>query len=77
MGESLTLRRRVNEEGLRVVKFCLEVRNGRIGNDLALTFPRKEALAKHVPAAAVIRVGLALLGFTGLKGCVGGRSSKV
>jgi hypothetical protein len=72
MGESLTLRRRVNEEGLRVVKFCHEVRNSEVGNDLALTFPRKEALAKHVPAAAVIRVGLALLGFTGLKGCVGG-----
>ncbi len=73
MGESLTQRRRVHEEGLRVVKCCHGVRK-----DLrVLTFPREEALAKHVPAAAVIRVELALLGFTGLKGCVGGRVSKV
>ncbi len=32
----------------------------------------EEAPAKHVPAAAVIRVGQALFGITGLKGCVGG-----
>ncbi len=77
MGESLTLRRRVDEEGLRVVKSCHGVRIARRGNASCLTFPRKEALAKHVPAAAVIRVGLALLGFTGLKGCVGGSLSMV
>ena len=77
MGASLNLRRRVDEEGLRVVKSCHEVRKTLGGNALCLTFPREEALAKHVPAAAVIRVGLALLGFTGLKGCVGGWVSKV
>ena len=42
-----------------------------------MTFTCEEALAKHVPAAAVIRVVLALLGITGLKGCVGGLVSKV
>ncbi len=73
MSESLTQRRRVHEEGLRVVKCCHGVRNAL----RCLTFPREEALAKHVPAAAVIRVELALLGFTGLKGSVGGLVSKV
>ena len=32
----------------------------------------EEAPAKHVPAAAVIRVVRALFGITGHKGCVGG-----
>ena len=32
----------------------------------------EEAPANYVPAAAVIRRGLALSGFTGRKGCVGG-----
>ncbi len=36
----------------------------------------KEAPAKHVPAAAVIRVVQALFGITGLKGCVGGEVSQ-
>ena len=37
---------------------------------------KKEAPANYVPAAAVIRRGLALSGFTGRKGCVGGLLSQ-
>jgi hypothetical protein len=65
MGESLTQRRRVGEEGFRVVNPCLRGRN--------LTVPEEEAPANYVPAAAVIRRGLALSGITGRKGRVGGR----
>ena len=64
MGESLTQQRRVSEEGLRVVKLCLQ---GRI-----MTVPEEEAPANYVPAAAVIRRGQALSGITGRKGRVGG-----
>ncbi len=42
------------------------------GNDAALTVPSEEAPANYVPAAAVIRMGQALFGITGRKGCVGG-----
>ena len=38
-----------------------------------MTKAGKEALANLVPAAAVIRGGQTLFGFTGLKGRVGGR----
>ena len=68
MGESLMQRRRVKEEGLRIVNFC---RQGR-----KMTVPVEEAPANYVPAAAVIRRGLALSGITGRKGCVGGLSSQ-
>ena len=64
MGESLMQQRRVSDEGLRVVKLCPQ---GRI-----LTVLEEEAPANYVPAAAVIRRGLALSGITGRKGCVGG-----
>ena len=37
-----------------------------------LTVPAEEAPANYVPAAAVIRRGQALFGFTGRKECVGG-----
>ena len=37
-----------------------------------MTVPVEEAPANFVPAAAVIRRGLALFGITGRKGCVGG-----
>ena len=40
-----------------------------------MTVPGEEAPANYVPAAAVIRRGLALSGFIGCKGCVGGLSS--
>ena len=59
MGESLTEQYRVCDEDLRVVKHC---RRGR-----TMTVPSKKAPANYVPAAAVIRRGLALSRFTGRK----------
>ena len=41
-----------------------------------MTVPAEEAPANSVPAAAVIRRGLALLGITGRKEHVGGDSSQ-
>jgi hypothetical protein len=41
-----------------------------------MTVPVEEAPANFVPAAAVIRRGLALFGFTGRKGRVGGAISQ-
>ncbi len=40
-----------------------------------LIVPEEEGTANSVPAAAVIQRSQALFGFTGRKGCVGGRSS--
>ena len=42
-----------------------------------MTVPAEEAPANFVPAAAVIRRGLALFGITGRKGRVGGALSQV
>ena len=67
MGASLMQQRRVKEEGLRVVNFCPKGRT--------LTVPLEEAPAKYVPAAAVIRRGQALSGFTGCKGSADGTAS--
>ncbi len=72
MGASLTEQRRVNDEGLGIVKFCYEGRTFGIGNDIKLTVPRQKATANYVPAAAVIRRWQALSGIIGRKGCVGG-----
>ena len=70
MSASLTERRRVGDEGLRVVKPC---RGGEKSNlDLSL----EEARAKFVPAAAVRRTVQTLFGITGLKGRVGGLASQ-
>ena len=66
MGESLTERRRVEDEGLRVVNSC---RGGGRGN---LDRSLEEARAKFVPAAAVRRTVRTLFGITGLKARVGG-----
>ena len=41
-----------------------------------MTVLYKKAPANYVPAAAVIHRVLALSGFTGRKGCVGGLSSR-
>ena len=71
MGASLTERRRVRDEGLRVVKRCRGGEKPRKGSDLSL----EEARAKFVPAAAVRRTERTLFGITGLKGRVGGLSS--
>ena len=64
MGESLTQRRRVGDEGLRVVNPCQWGRER--------TVPTEEASANYVPAAAVRQRWRALFGFTGRKGRVGG-----
>ena len=64
MGESLTQRRRVEEEGLRVVNSCQWGREW--------TVPTEEASANYVPAAAVRRREQALSGITGRKELVGG-----
>ena len=64
MDASLTERRRVRDEGLRVVNRC------QWGGNFDRT--AEEVRAKYVPAAAVIRTGRTLFGITGLKECVGG-----
>src|SRR5579884_3009076 len=66
MGASLTERRRVGDEGLRVVNPFS------VGREVG-TVPQEEASANYVPAAAVIRRRRALSGVTGRKGCAGGR----
>ena len=67
MGETLTQQRRVRDEGLRVVNRFQQGRDK--------TVPAEEAPANYVPAAAVIRRGQALSGFTGCKGSVDGDAS--
>ena len=42
-----------------------------------VTVPKEKAPANYVPAAAVIRRGQALSGFTGCKGRVGGSASQM
>ena len=76
MGASLTERRRVRDEGLRVVNRC---QWGANASGFSLVFERsaEEAQANSVPAAAVIRNVQTLFGITGLKGCVGGAVSRV
>ena len=69
MGESLMQRRRVRDEGLRVVNRFQQGRGRKV------TVPAEEAPANYVPAAAVIRRGQALSGFTGFKGRVDGLAS--
>ena len=68
MPERVTQRHRVGDEGLRVVNPCQE---GRI-RLVRMTVPPEEVPANSVPAAAVIRRGQALPGFTGCKGSAGG-----
>ena len=64
MGESLTQRHRVRDEGFRIVNLCQWGRER--------TVPTEEASAYYVPAAAVIRRMRALSGITGRKELVGG-----
>src|SRR3954465_3433171 len=68
MGASLTERRRVEDEGLRVVNSCRGEGPWRTALDRSL----EEARAKFVPAAAVRRTVRTLFGITGLKARVGG-----
>ncbi len=77
MGESLTEQCRVNDEGLRIVKFCYRGRTSGIGNDFRLTVLYQKAPANYVPAAAVIRRERALSGIIGRKACVGGLLSQI
>ena len=69
MGGSLMQRRRVGDDGLRVVN---SFRQRRI-----LTVFGEEAPANYVPAAAVIRRVRALSGITGRKELVGGLSRRL
>jgi hypothetical protein len=72
MRESVTQRRRVGEEGLRVVNPFQEGRSP-AGEQLdRVTVPPEEAPANYVPAAAVIRRVQALSGIIGRKARVGG-----
>ncbi len=66
MGGSLTQRRRVGDDGLRVVNLFQQGRSRRV--------PAEEAPANYVPAAAVIRRAQALSGIIGRKELVGGWS---
>ena len=75
MGATLTQQRRVKEEGLRIVNFCLMGRTAILGNEYGVTVPYQKAPANYVPAAAVIRGERALSGFIGRKARVGGRIS--
>ena len=76
MGESLTMRRRVRDEGFRTVNLFRWERSPALSLlSAGLTVPREEATANSVPAAAVIRGWRALLGFIGCKGQVGGHVS--
>ena len=69
MGESLTQRRRVRDDGLRVVNLFQQGRKQ--------TVPAEEAPANYVPAAAVIRRVQALSGIIGRKELVGGLSRRL
>ncbi len=77
MGESLTQRRRVRDEGFRIVNLCQKGRNYVVLISSVLTVPSKEAPANSVPAAAVIRRVQALIGITGRKAHVGGLLSQL
>ncbi len=71
MGASLMQRRRVGDEGLRVVN------SFRYRRSLLVTVGIEEAPANYVPAAAVIRRVRALSGITGRKELVGGLSRRL
>ena len=77
MEETLMQRRRVSEEGLRVVKLYRNRRELVIVTDHERTVDYKEAPANYVPAAAVKHRGQALSGITGRKGRVGGLLSQM
>ncbi len=68
-------RRRVRDDGLRVVNLFQQGRSRRIF--VVVTVPVEEAPANYVPAAAVIRRAQALSGIIGRKELVGGLSRRV
>ncbi len=71
MGASLTERRRVRDEGLRVINRCQWGANP-LGLSPWVERSAEEVRAKFVPAAAVRRTVRTLFGITGLKEFVGG-----
>ncbi len=77
MGATLTQRRRVDDEGLRVVKSCQMGRSASYLIGDWFDVPSEEAPANSVPAAAVIRRVQALFGITGRKARVGGFLSQM
>ena len=77
MGESLTQRRRVRDEGLRIVNLCQKGKMYSAPINTVLMVPSEEAPANSVPAAAVIRRVQALSGIIGRKEFVGGLLSLV
>ena len=72
MPARVTQQRRVEDEGRKIVNSCEKGRKPKFRKGFSLTVPSEETPANYVPAAAVIRRGLALSGFTGCKGRVGG-----
>ena len=77
MGETLTQQRRVDDEGLRVVKSCSGGRKVEGQYPSTLTVPQQKAPANYVPAAAVIHKEQALSGIIGRKELVGGPESQL
>ena len=77
MRESVTQQRRVREDGLRVVNRFQLGRSFAGEQPAGVTVPSEEAPANYVPAAAVIRRGLALSGIIGRKARVGGPVSRL
>ena len=77
MGETLTVRRRVEDDGPRVVNSCHQGVTHWDLNTQCLIVPEEEGTANFVPAAAVIRKVQALFGFTGRKASVGGLLSRM
>ena len=77
MGATLKERRRVEDEGLRIVNSCHSRTSGWRVTAPALIVSEEEETANSVPAAAVIQRSQALFGFIGRKGCVGGGVSQV
>ena len=76
MPERVTQQRRVEDESRKIVNSFWRGRKIRFRKGSGLTVPSEKAPANYVPAAAVIRRGQALSGFTGCKGRVGGSVSQ-
>ncbi len=76
MPARVTQQRRVEDESRKVVNSCERGRMITFRKEREVTVPSEEAPANYVPAAAVIRRGQALSGFTGCKGRAGGIASQ-